>query len=385
MFEKLKGKFAGLSNNTRLVIVLGIAFSLVVVTSLIFESDEPKKPGGSNPVDLKTVQQSNGLDPEQVAASQKALADRLETLQRSADANSTRGQTNDQGPQTNDLMRRIDMLESKLRTQETVEQLPPAPPGTPDKSKPAPDAPKSEPQKEEQPKLRVIKSENPIRQAESSAPKEVIAYLPPGSNFEAVLLNGMDANAGVNGDKAPTPSLLRIKTDAILPNLYNQDIRECFILVGGYGDISSERAMMRTDVMSCIDSQGKAFEGKAEGYVVGEDGKVGVRGRKVTRDGALMMKALAAGFISGVGNAFSPSPVNSLSLTNPSSNGSTQPYQYPSPDYVLGSGVGRGIQTAGQQLSNYYIKMAEKMYPVIEIDANRVVTVILIKGLEVRK
>mgnify|MGYP006178976501 CR=1 FL=1 len=60
------------------------------------------------------------------------------------------------------------------------------------------------------------------------------AYLPSGTNFEAVLLNGMDASTAISANRNPTPALLRVKSDAILPNMFAFNVRECFVLVGGF-------------------------------------------------------------------------------------------------------------------------------------------------------
>lgn len=376
--QDVKKKFLDLPNGTRMSIVLGSAILVMIVASIIFDDGKPDVKKLTNPINVEGLPQSNGLDPEQVAAEQSRLNAKIRELE---DRNNQKPQTPD-STQTEELIRRIAELESRQRVASAgPEANLTAPQGPKEVQSPQLQEPSPA---QEAPKLRVIKSDNP-RKLATDEPKTPIAYLPAGSNFEAVLLNGMDANAGVNADKSPTPALLRIKTDAILPNLFNQDIKECFILVAGYGDASSERAMMRTDTISCVDSSGKAFEGKSEGYVVGEDGKVGVRGRFVSRDGQLMIKALMAGFVSGVGGAFTPMAAPTLNLNQSGSTGTAQPYQYPTGDYVLGSGVTKGLQTAGQQLSQYYIKMAEKLYPVIEIDANRKVTVVLIKGMEVKK
>jgi conjugal transfer pilus assembly protein TraB len=215
---------------------------------------------------------------------------------------------------------------------------------------------------------------------EDAKKEKPAAYVPSGSNFEAVLLNGMDASTSIGANRSPTPALLRVKTDAILPNLFSFNVRECFILVGGFGNMSSERVEMRTETMSCIAESGEVYEGKIEGYLVGEDGKAGARGRVVSKQGALLAKSFMAGFVGGLGGAFAPQPVQSLSL----SGGSTQQYQLPNPDQVLGSGLATGLNRSSQALANFYIKLAEQMFPVVELDAGRKMTIILLKGVELK-
>lgn len=209
---------------------------------------------------------------------------------------------------------------------------------------------------------------------------EVVANIPAGSSFEGVLLNGMDASTAIGANKNPTPAVLRIKTEAILPSLYKYDLRDCFALVGGVGNMSSERVEMRSETLSCINSKGEVYEGKIEAYVVGEDGKVGARARLVSKQGALLAKSFMAGFVGGIGSAFAPQPVQSLNLNG----GAQADYQYPSADAVIGSGVGKGMNQAGSQLAKFYINLAEQMFPILELDAGRKMTIVMLKGADLK-
>ncbi|MEC6096350.1 TrbI/VirB10 family protein [Enterobacter hormaechei] len=58
---------------------------------------------------------------------------------------------------------------------------------------------------------------------------------------------------------------------------------------------------------------------KLDSYAVGEDGKAGVRGRVVSKQGQIIAKSLMAGFLGGVSEAFDVNPVPVVS-TNPGSN-----------------------------------------------------------------
>ena len=63
----------------------------------------------------------------------------------------------------------------------------------------------------------------------------------------------------------------------------------------GYGDISAERAYIRTENLSCVRHDGRTLEVKIHGSIFGEDGKVGVRGRLVSKQGRDPRNALIAG------------------------------------------------------------------------------------------
>ena len=242
-------------------------------------------------------------------------------------------------------------------------------------------APPDEPKASSTPVIQIVGGE-PRKGADvSQTKKEPGPYLPSGSNFEGVLLNGMDAGTGINANQKPTPALLRIKSEAILPNLFNFNVRECFVLVGGVGSLSSERVEMRTESMSCIAEDGTVWEGKIEGYVVGEDGKAGARGRLISKQGALLAKTFAAGLVGGFGSAFTAQPVNALNITS----GGTQAYQYPDPSAVIGSGISGGLSKASASLASFYLKTVDQMFPILELDANRKMTIILLKGVSMTK
>ncbi len=216
--------------------------------------------------------------------------------------------------------------------------------------------------------------------ANSGPLKEGEAYLPTGSIISGTLLTGIDAPTGQGARRDPAPALLRIKKEALLPNRYRADIRECFALVGGFGDLSSERAYLRGESISCVKNDGKIIESKLAGYTVGSDGKAGVRGRLVTKQGQLIARAMMAGFIQGVGKAFSYTPVPTLQ-TSPS--GKVDYMQQLSPESMQSAGLS-GVGDAMDRIAKFYIDMAEGMYPVIEVDAGREVEFVLNGGLRLK-
>lgn len=127
------------------------------------------------------------------------------------------------------------------------------------------------------PKIRTIRNEK--SSTAEDAIEKVTITIPGGSILSGVLVTGMDAATGNQAQRDPFPTLLRIKHEALLPNRFRADFRECFLLASGWGDLSSERAYMRADRISCIRNDGTALESSIEAFATGEDGKVGVRGR----------------------------------------------------------------------------------------------------------
>lgn len=204
--------------------------------------------------------------------------------------------------------------------------------------------------------------------------------LTTGSMIEGVLVSGMDAASG-RGQTSPVPALVRIKKNAILPNRYAQDIRECFILISGVGDLARERANMRTEKISCIFKDGYVVDTAISGYVVGEDGKAGMRGRVVSKQGAVLARSVFASFMEGFGSALKPSTVSSLDIS-----GSSQTtYRRQNMGDALEQGSYDGVSEGFSKVADYYLDLAEQMFPIIEIDAGRKVTIILTDKLSVKK
>jgi conjugal transfer pilus assembly protein TraB len=210
----------------------------------------------------------------------------------------------------------------------------------------------------------------------SSSARTRDTYLPSTAFMRAVLLSGLDAPTGGQAQNNPHPVLLRVLDHAQLPNSFRSDVKDCFVLGSGYGDLSSERAYVRTESLSCIRESGDALDIPLKGVLVGPDGKAGVRGRLVTKTGQVLANALVAGLISGLGQALTSSAITQ----SVSPLGATQTID---PDKALQAGIGVGLARGLDKLVQYYIALADKIYPVIEVDAGQVVDVVVTRGVSV--
>jgi conjugal transfer pilus assembly protein TraB len=213
----------------------------------------------------------------------------------------------------------------------------------------------------------------PTQGAKSDPKKEARSYVPSGSFFRAALLGGLDAPTGGQAQSNPHPVLMRVQDNAFLPNRYRFQIKECHALGASHGDISSERAYIRLESLSCVRHDGRAIDVPVKGYVVGEDGKAGMRGRLVSKQGQVLANALVSGIGAGIGQAFqqsattySTSPLGTIGTVDTGKQ--------------LQAGIGTGVGKALDRLSQYYITLAEKMFPIIEVDAGRTVDVVFTKG-----
>jgi conjugal transfer pilus assembly protein TraB len=199
--------------------------------------------------------------------------------------------------------------------------------------------------------------------------------IPPGAFATAALLSGLDAPTGGRADTNPHPVLLELLDTASLPNRYRSRVKECRIVAAGFGRISDERAYLRLERLSCVLRGGEILDVPIKGYVSGEDGKNGMRGHLISKQGALVARALLAGTAGGIGQALSQSYSNIL--TSPTGAVSTI-----DPSKTLEFGVASGFGTALEKISDWYLKRADETYPIIEIDAGRVVEIVLTEGVE---
>ncbi|RIY35863.1 TraB/VirB10 family protein [Psittacicella gerlachiana] len=205
-----------------------------------------------------------------------------------------------------------------------------------------------------------------IRSLETSELEASLINIPSGAVFTGTLVTGVDAPTTDGAKADPYPVLVRLDNLDFLPNSYQVDLESCFVLLSSYGDISSHRAFMRLQTLSCINQQGYILEGEIKGYAVGSDGKLGVAGRLVSKQGAVIAKSLAIGFLQGVSEAFaSPNVIIPNYGTNPSLG-----------DAGLGGSL-QGTSRALDRIANFYLSLANKMFPLIEVQAGTKVDLIV--------
>lgn len=202
-------------------------------------------------------------------------------------------------------------------------------------------------------------------------------YIPAGTYIRGVVLHGIDAPTGGQSQQNPHPVLIQLADDAVLPNKFRSALKNCMITANGYGDIAAERAYIRTDRLSCIDEDGGAVDVSLKGYIAGEDGKTGMRGRVVEKTGRILANAMLAAVGSGIGQAFkTQGTVTSVNALGGSTEQVTDGFK---------AGFGTGVNKAFDKLSDYYIKVAERMFPVVEVNGGRVVDIVVSRGVSIER
>jgi conjugal transfer pilus assembly protein TraB len=214
-------------------------------------------------------------------------------------------------------------------------------------------------------------SERPVKVTESPTVRQT-SYHPGGSMARSVLLTGADAPVGGK----PFPVLLALKEAFASPNSYSVPLKGCFALGKAEGNASSERADIQIVRISCVLPDGKTFEQEITGYLVGEDGKQGIPGKLVDKEGRKIAFAAVAGVGAGLARAFGQQQVTNL-VTDSGAITSTATGD------ALTFGLASGAQGAATEMQRYFQKQAERLFPVVEIDAGKNVTMVMLSGTKV--
>lgn len=198
-------------------------------------------------------------------------------------------------------------------------------------------------------------------------------YIPAGSFARAVLLNGVDVSVGVVSQQNPQPVLLRVTDRGNLPNHAVGDMKDCRLIGAATGEYSSERALIRVEKLSCVQKDNSVIETDVAGFVVGLDGKAGLRGPMITRDGELLSQGFISGLFSGLGKAVSSS-MGTSTLTPFGSVNTVQGKE------LITKAGSEGVSSAFDILAKYAVQRLEQLQPIIQICAERSVDVVFHTG-----
>jgi len=200
--------------------------------------------------------------------------------------------------------------------------------------------------------------------------KTKLPWIPSGSFSEAVMIEGADANASVTGQQNTAAVVITLIGDVSMPNGKTYSMDQCRVTGEIWGDISSERGEVRTRNISCILKNGKHIDMPFKGHVAYQ-GKQGIRGKPVMRNGVIVGYAGAAGLMSGFGEGIQSAATPTVGLGGSASVGAGD---------IFKQGFGGGASKAADTLSQYWIKRAEQYHPVIDIGAGNAVTVVFQDG-----
>lgn len=208
---------------------------------------------------------------------------------------------------------------------------------------------------------------------EKEKPKSVEELIPAGTYAAGILTTGIAANTSLNAQSDPQPAMVRITDKGMLPRGFKADIKEAVVIAACYGDISSERANCRLNKLLLVERNGEVQTRKVEGWLIGDDGIPGVKGKVIDRAGEVVRGAFWAGILSGMSNYFKAAaqePVYTLTGV-----GAVETRKPEDRDVLKAAGA-NGVGNALEKIADFALKRAEQMQPVIIVNPGRSVDVV---------
>lgn len=207
-------------------------------------------------------------------------------------------------------------------------------------------------------------------------PKDIRDYIPETSFVSGYTLGGIVTSTGINtASENATPVVIRLSNRGNLPKNINVDISKCRIQGSSYGDLSSERVIIRAEKLICIDPKTELVTtSDVIGVVHGDDGMNGIKGKVIATSNRHIKNAFIGSMLSGL--ASSSKGVEGLTLT---SLGAVNTKRQGFKD-LAGQGLLNGGSNAGEKIADYYLRLAEQMSPVLTVPGGVKVDVIFTKG-----
>jgi len=201
---------------------------------------------------------------------------------------------------------------------------------------------------------------------------------------QAYMITGAYAPAFQEGSMEPLPVLFETEGDILMANNVSGNIEKCFLLGSAKGNMNSQTADIKLVSISCLINGGKArIEGSISGWVIGENGTPGLQGEMLHKNGAWLARTFVSGFFETFSQALSGGQTKQINFggtdTNTNSTTGTTGTTDAVNSNLLYAGAS-GISNVFSKLGDYYIKMAEQIFPVIEVKGGRTVNILLIGG-----
>jgi hypothetical protein len=210
------------------------------------------------------------------------------------------------------------------------------------------------------------------------APVSSYNHIPATSFVTGTLLGGISVSTSVNAASEPIPVVIQLRGRGNLPADFAVEISQCRLLASCYGDISSERAIIRAEELICEDKEaGLITSTKVAGVIYGDDGANGIRGTVVSMSDKHLKNAFVGGVLSGFANT-----AGGQSSFNINALGAVSTKQQGMKDMAK-EGVIGGTSSAAEKLADYHIKLAENISPVILIPGGTRVDVMFTKSVQI--
>ena len=207
-------------------------------------------------------------------------------------------------------------------------------------------------------------------------PKSARSFIPETAYVKGILLGGIAVSTSIGSASEPVPVVIRITERGSLPKNFNIDLTHCKIMGSSYGDLSSERAIVRAEVLSCTDPISELiYTTKIAGLIHGDDGMNGIKGKVIQTSGKHLKNAIVGSMISGfAGSAKGQDQmiITSFGAGSTNKKGAGDMFK---------EGAFAGASNAAEKIADYYIKQAESMSPVLLVSGGTKVDIVFTKGV----
>lgn len=215
----------------------------------------------------------------------------------------------------------------------------------------------------------------------STAKKNTKEYVTSGSFARAVLLTGVVVGTGSDTQSNPEPVMLRLTDAGIFSKgLRTDQIKEAILIGDCSGDLSSERAKCRLQTLSLENYKGEIIEKPVQGWVVGEDGRNGIKGKVIDKSSDLIRMSMFNGLLGGMSKFFENQATSGVFPLSPI----TGQQNALSGMAAIKGGAASGAGDAFAKMADFLMERFNSMSPQIVIASGREVDVVFRNGVDLR-
>jgi len=201
-------------------------------------------------------------------------------------------------------------------------------------------------------------------------------YIPEGTYLDGILVTGISVSTSLATRENPTPVTFRVTGSGNLSKDFKTDVKQCKVTGSSYGDLSSERAIIRLETMTCGDKNtGDITTTKIAGIVYGDDGFNHIKGDVVQTSDKFVKNAMLGGILSGFSQNMKG--MDQFAITGL---GAISTQKKSAGDMLSSSGLS-GVSSAAEKIADYYLKQAESMSPVLQVPGGVKVNLSFTKGV----
>lgn len=201
-------------------------------------------------------------------------------------------------------------------------------------------------------------------------------YIPEGTYLDGILVTGISVSTSLATRENPTPVTFRVTGSGNLSKDFRVDVRTCKVTASSYGDLSSERAIVRLETMTCEDKDsGDIVTTKIAGIVYGDDGFNHIKGDVIQTSDKFVKNAMLGGVLSGFSQSMRGA--DQFAITGL---GAIATQKRDAGDMLKSSALG-GVSSAAEKIADYYLKQAESMSPILQVPGGVKVNLSFTKGV----